>query len=86
MRTLYLLGAIVVFLLILILTLPQFGATCTWYLIGTTTSPPLVLGQAAGLGAVMGGLLVLHWKTPKASEEDEEDDEENPGGGENKAS
>ncbi len=78
MRTLYLLGAIVVFLMILVLTLPQFGATCVWYLISPNSSPPFVLFQAAGLGAVMGGLLALFWKTPKPSSED--DDEEGEGG------
>ncbi len=73
MRTLYLLGAIIVFLLILILTLPQFGATCVWYLINPNTSPPFVLFQSAGLGAVMGGLLVLFWKTPKPKDEEDEE-------------
>ncbi|MBU1017399.1 hypothetical protein KKA33_00020 [Patescibacteria group bacterium] len=74
MRTLYLLGAIVVFLMILVLTLPQFGATCVWYLISPNSSAPLVLFQAAGLGAVMGGLLVLFWKTPKPGSDDGEED------------
>lgn len=78
MRTLYLIGAIIVFLMILVLTLPQFGATCVWYLISPNSSPPLVLFQAAGLGAIMGGLSVLFWKTPKPSSED--DDEEEDGG------
>ena len=57
MKTLYLVGAIIVFLLILVLALPQFGATCVWYLINPNTMPPLVIFQAAGLGAVVGALI-----------------------------
>ncbi|MBN2096477.1 hypothetical protein JW752_03720 [Candidatus Peregrinibacteria bacterium] len=76
MRTLYLLGAIIVFLMILVLTLPQFGATCVWYLINANSSPPLVLFQAAGLGAIMGGLLVLFWKTPRSGSDEEDSDAE----------
>jgi len=72
MRLFYLISAIVVFLLILVISLPQVGATCVWYLINPNTPAFLVLLQVAGLGAVMGGLLLAFWKTPKKSEEDED--------------
>ena len=76
MRNLYLIGSGIVFLLILIISFAQVGATCTWYLINSTTPAFLVLLQVAGLGAVLGGLLVLLWKLPKenAGEGDDDDD------------
>ena len=74
MRKLYLIGSIIVFLLILMLNLPQFGAMgCQWVLIRPQTMPAVVLFQATGLGIVLGGLMALFWKTPK---EDEMGDEE----------
>jgi hypothetical protein len=73
MKKLYLIGAVVVFLLILILSLPQIGATCIWYPpVGTTALAAFVLLQAAGLGIILGGLLVLYWKFPKEEQEDED--------------
>ena len=65
-------GSIIVFLLVLILSLPQIGSTCVWYPpLGGTTNPALALFQAAGLGAILGGLLVLYWKTAKKPSESE---------------
>lgn len=75
MRKFYLVSAILVAVLILIIAFAQFGATCVWYLIGTNTPPVLVLLQVAGLGAIMGGLLVLWWKQPKPGSESEDDEE-----------
>jgi len=75
MRILYLVGAILSATLILIFVLPQFGATCTWYLIKSNTNPVFVLLQMSMLGAVMGGLLVAFWKAPKKSEFDEDVEE-----------
>lgn len=77
MKKLYLVGAIIVFLMILTLSLPQVGTTCAFYLIPTNSNPALVMFQSAGLGAVMGGLLVLFWReTGKSlSQEDGEDGE-----------
>ena len=69
MKKLYLIGSIIVFLLIIILSLPQIGSICDWELISMNTNPTFVLFQAAGLGAVLGGLLVLYWKTPKKPSE-----------------
>lgn len=67
----------VVFLFILVLALPQIAATCSWYApLGSSSSPTLVLFQAAGLGAIFGGLGVLYWKTKNESA-----DEEGEGGG-----
>jgi len=74
MRLFYLISAIVVFLMILIVSLPQVGATCVWYLINPNTPAFLVLFQVAGLGAVVGGLLILFWKAPKKSDEDDLDE------------
>ncbi len=68
----YLISAIVIAVVILILSFAQFGATCTWYLIAPNTSAYLVLLQAAGLGAAMGGLLVMFWKTPVETEDDDD--------------
>ncbi|MBU0706419.1 hypothetical protein KJ657_01990 [Patescibacteria group bacterium] len=65
MKKLYLVSTIIVAVLILVLAFAQFGSTCVWYLIGTNTHPVMVLLWVAGLGAIMGGLLVLWWKTPK---------------------
>ena len=74
MKKLYLIGAIIVFLLILVLSLPQIGTSCGWYLIKSTSNPTFVLFQAAGLGGIMGGLLVLFWKEKGESVDDDEDD------------
>lgn len=66
MQKLYIIGSAVVFLFILIISLPQIGASCTWYApLGNTTLPTLVLFQTAGLGMVLGGLLVMLWKSRK---------------------
>lgn len=77
MKKLYLIGIIVVFLMILIMALPQIGAICSWYTpIGTTANPVLPLLQIAGLGMVLGGLVVLYWKTPIEEEEETEEETE----------
>ncbi|MBU0577553.1 hypothetical protein KJ742_01750 [Patescibacteria group bacterium] len=76
MRLFYLIAAIVVAVLILIVSFAQVGATCVWYLIGPNSPAFLVLLQTAGLGAIMGGLLILFWKTPKPTDEIEEGDVE----------
>ncbi len=76
MRKFYLASAGVVFLLILIISFAQVGATCTWYLISSTSPAFLVLLQTAGLGAIMGGLLILWWKMPKQGAGEGGDDEE----------
>lgn len=75
MKTFYLVGAIIVFLMLLILSLPQIGSTCVWYLIGTNSNPTFVLFQAAGLGGIIGGLLVLFWKAPNPNQANEDDDD-----------
>ncbi|MBN2306719.1 hypothetical protein JXD20_01930 [Candidatus Peregrinibacteria bacterium] len=79
MRKFYLVGAIIVGIMVLILAAAQFGATCVWYLIPTNAHPVLVLIQVAGLGAVMGGLLVLWWKQPKIKTEGEDENSEEGG-------
>lgn len=79
MRKFYLVGAIIVAVLVLVIAAAQFGATCVWYMIPTNSNPVLVLIQVAGLGAVMGGLLILWWKEPKPGSESE-DDEDDEGG------
>lgn len=76
MKNLYLVGAIIVFLLILVLNLPQVGITCNWMLIRSTTNPSLVLFQACGLGAILGGLSVLYWKALTEEKETGTDDKE----------
>lgn len=73
MKLFYLIGAIIVFLLILILAMPQIGASCSWYLINGSSNPTFVLFQSAALGAVMGGLLILYWKAPKPADSEDED-------------
>lgn len=80
MRKLYLIGSVIVFLIILTLSLPQFASTCVWYLINPNSNPAFVLFQTAGLGAILGGLLVLFWKEGKKkgaeNDEDDGDDED----------
>lgn len=77
MKKLYLIGIIIVFLMLLIMTLPQVGAICTWMMpIGASSNPVLPLIQIAGLGMILGGLLVLYWKTPKTEEEETEEPSE----------
>ena len=72
MKKLYLAGIVVVMLFILILSLPQIAATCSWYApLSSSTSATLVLFQAAGLGAILGGLSMLYWKSLKEPVEDE---------------
>jgi len=75
MKKLYLVGIGVVFLFILIMALPQVAATCSWYKpFSTSTNPTVALFQAAGLGAILGGLCVLYWKASKeAAEWDKEE-------------
>jgi len=75
MRKFYLVSAIIVGIMVMIIAAAQFGATCVWYLIPTNANPVFVLIQVAGLGAVVGGLLVLWWKMPKPGAENEDDDE-----------
>lgn len=76
MRKFYLISAILVFLIILIISFAQVGATCTWYLINSNSAAFLVLLQTAGLGAVMGGLMILFWKFPKEGAGTDDDDDE----------
>lgn len=71
MRRFYLVSAIIIGVLILVIAFAQLGATCAWYLFSTTSPPFLVLLQVAGLGAVMGGLLILFWKAPAEGKEEE---------------
>ncbi|MCK5607790.1 hypothetical protein KAR91_38260 [Candidatus Pacearchaeota archaeon] len=78
MKKIYLIGAIIVFLLILVLAMPQIGSTCVWYLINPNSNPTLVLFQTAGLGAIMGGFLVLFWKAGKEEASDDDDDDDSP--------
>jgi len=78
MKKLYLVVAVIVFLLILILALPQFGGTCTFYgPLRGTQSCPVALFQTAGLGGIMGGLLVLFWKESKKGEGGDDDEDDN---------
>ena len=75
MKKLYLIGAVIFVILILIAATAQFGATCTWYLFASQASPVMVLLQMAALGGVVGGLLVLFWKSPDEDSDDDESDE-----------
>jgi hypothetical protein len=58
----YLVSAVIVTVVILIMAFAELGATCTWILLGS--APIIALLQAAALGAIVGGLLVLFWKSP----------------------
>lgn len=68
MRQFYLVSSIVVGVLILIMAFAQLGASCTWYLFPSNAPAFLILLQTAALGAVVGGLLVLWWKSNKDEE------------------
>jgi len=76
MKKFYIIGASVVFLFILIISLPQMGASCSWRAPLSPTLPTFVLLQVAGLGAILGGLLTMIWKSRK----DEGDSEGGEGG------
>lgn len=76
MRNLYLIGAVIIFLFILVISFAQVGASCSWFLIGSQSPPFLVLLQMSGLGAVLGGLLVLLWKLPKEGAENAGEDDD----------
>ncbi|MBI5421741.1 hypothetical protein HZA44_01255 [Candidatus Peregrinibacteria bacterium] len=72
MKKMYLAGMAIIFLLILILSLPQLAATCSWISpLDTSAGAAFVLMQAAGLGAIFGGLAVLYWKAMMAPVEDD---------------
>lgn len=73
MKLFYLIGAIIIFVLILIISFAQIASTCTWSLV--SGSPVLILLQMSGLGAVVGGLLVMFWKAPDKSDLDEDVEE-----------
>ena len=75
MKLFYLVSAIIITVLVLVISFAQFGAVCAWYLFSSTAPVWGVLLQMAFLGSIVGGLLVLFWKT-----ESKADDEE---GGEN---
>ncbi len=68
MKKFYLVGAIVIGVLILIAAFAQLGASCTWFLFPSNMPAFLVILQMSALGAVMGGLLILFWKTPEEQE------------------
>lgn len=75
MRMFYLISAIVISVLILIISFAQVGASCSWYLLKSSSPAYLVLLQMSALGAIVGGLLVFWWKSPRENViEDEEDD------------
>lgn len=78
MKKFYLISSIIVFLLILILTLPQIGGSCQFYLpLNNSTSCTIALFQASGLGAVMGGFLILFWKAPEKKSDSDDGDNTN---------
>ena len=72
MRKLYLIGAIGIFLLILILALPEVGAVLSWYGLFGNTNPAIALLLVAMLGGLLGACLVLYFVMPKAGADDEE--------------
>jgi len=82
MRKFYFFSAIIVGIMILIISAAQFGATCVWYLIPTNSNPVFVLIQVAGLGAIVGGLLMMWWKLPKEGSESEDDEDGGEGSAE----
>ncbi len=76
MKLFYLISAVVISVIILIISFAQFGATCSWYMLSPSSPPFIVLMQMSILGGIVGGLLVIWWKTPGSDEDnlDEEDD------------
>jgi hypothetical protein len=65
MRKFYLIGAIIITVLILILSFAQIQTMCMWALVSANTNTVFFLLQMSLLGAIVGGMLVLWWKTPK---------------------
>ena len=81
MKKIYFFGIIIMVIMILILSLPQIGATCTWLPpIGGETLPMVALLQAAGLGAILGGVGMLYWKSLREPLIEEDDIPDRPTG------
>lgn len=84
MKKILIAAAALVFVLILIISLPQLGGSCVFYgTLSKTQSCTFALMQTAGLGGVLGGVLVLIWKVTKdkqaekeAEDEGDDDDDE----------
>ncbi len=77
MKKLYIIGASIVFIFILILALPEIGSSCQFYGPLKRSGCTPALFQISGLGAVLGGLLILLWKAPPEKKDtDDEDDGE----------
>lgn len=74
MKKLYLTGTIVTLVLVLVAAFAQFGGTCTLYLFNTNSCVIPFL-QMAALGAIVGGLGIIYWRTPKENLEDTAEDE-----------
>lgn len=72
MRKFYLVSAIIVGVLILVMSFAQIGATCSLYLFSSDSPVVLTFLQTAGVGAILGGLLVLYWKMPPPEEPEED--------------
>ena len=65
MRLFYLVCTIIVGILIIILSVAQFGASCSWYLLSATASPVFVLIMISILGSFMGAFFILYLLSPK---------------------
>lgn len=74
MRLFYLICASTISLLILIVAVAQFGASCSWYLIDGGAHPVIVLLVTALLGGFSAAFFLLFLLAPKPkSGEDEVD-------------
>ena len=77
MKKLLIAAAALVFVLILIIALPQLGGSCVFYgTLSKTQSCTFALMQTAGLGGVLGGVLVMIWKVTKDKQAEKEKEEE----------
>ena len=82
MRLFYIVCTIIIGLILLIVSFAQFGGSCTWYLIGTTSNPSLVLLVTSFLGAAMGAFFMMFIISKKEVDPEAEIDNEEGGIGE----
>ena len=75
MRLLYLICSIIIGLLVLIISVAQFGAACSWYLLSPSTHPVVVLLGVALLGAAGGACFILFAVAPSENAPSDMDEE-----------
>ena len=76
MKLFYLIATCTIGLILIIFSVAQFGATASWVLITSDTSPVLVLLLTALAGSFMGSFFLLFLLTSKQEKDSEETNDE----------